>query len=136
MIDVEALTTPGLHYPIAVELSLYDSETDTAHEPEFGLSLEEARLLSQKLLAAVHEVEDAARHYVQVRFPASTRRYTYIDPSGTLEVGDKVLVPPTAFDGNSSLAYLSSSTAVVVALGKGPDYEGPYKTIRSKLVDL
>lgn len=70
------------------------------------------------------DVEDIdPNKYVQVRV-AGYSRLTYIDPSGTLAVGDRVLVP---------LGYNNTeSVGVVKALGCG-NYDGPYKSVVARL---
>ena len=75
-----------------------------------------------RLLDTIEELEDE-NHYVQVVFMGATngQRYTYIDPSGKLEVGDLVL------------AGYADAPARVVALGKGEGYSGPYKDLKHKL---
>jgi hypothetical protein len=82
-------------------------------------TLEEAKTIRDQLDAVLSEIENEG--YVQVRFHgSSSRRYTYHDPSGTLEVGDVVLAP-SSYDKNDGIA-------TVVKLGKG-DYTG--RTIRT-----
>lgn len=61
--------------------------------------------------------------YVQVKFPETDRWYSYQwDGERPMEIGDKVVVPPT---------YLSEypSFARVVALGRNPNYDGPLKSL-------
>lgn len=74
-----------------------------------------------RLLDTIEALEDE-NHYVQVVFMGGStgNRYTYIDPSGSLRVGDLVL------------AGYADAPAKVVALGKG-SYEGPYKDLVCKL---
>jgi hypothetical protein len=59
--------------------------------------------------------------YVQVVYVGNEyKRYTYIDPSGDLEIGD------FAVSDNDSIVK-------VVSLGKG-SYSGPYKALKKRLV--
>ncbi len=127
MIEVDVIG--GATYPVSVTLALANPDTGDDLWREFCLTIEEARELACKLDEAAEEAEDAKRHFVQVEF--GSRRYTYLDPSGTLTVGDQVLLPPTGF-GNSTTAIPHR----IVALGKAPGYSGPYKNVLSKVVPL
>lgn len=125
--DIVVSALPGERYPVQVELFLPQPESDT--EPtlykDFGLTVEEARELAKQLNQAANVVEDALTFYVQVRFEngAGWRRYTYIDPSASLRIGDKALVDTT---------YGDNQVVEVVALGKG-DYAGPYKELKGRV---
>lgn len=92
-----------------------------------SLNLEEAESALVSLTEAVASMREALRTYVQVRFDlsrnSSAQIYTYIDPSGTLAVGDLVQAP--VYEGDLR-------TAKVVALGRGR-WKGPTKTIATKL---
>jgi hypothetical protein len=74
------------------------------------------------------EIEDLER-YVQVRIAGATGsgsyRWTYRDPSGTLAVGDAVIVP-FGYDDEDRLA-------TVVALGRG-GWDGYTKDVSSRVL--
>lgn len=123
-IDVTAL--PGERYPVQVELMLSqpESEANPTVYTDFGLTVEEARELAEQLLVAARAVEDTG--LVQVEFTPLHTRYTYRDPSGTLEVGDRVTV--------SGIGRRHIGT--VVARGRG-DYTGEvYEEVTGKVVPL
>jgi len=64
-------------------------------------------------------------HVVQVIFDAGYRRYSYIDPTGNLDVGDLVEVP-TGYHNNPLIAK-------VAELGRG-SFKGELKTVTAKYV--
>jgi len=64
---------------------------------------------------------------VQVIFDVGYRRYSYIDPTGQLDVGDLVEVP-TGYHNNLTVGK-------VAALGRG-SYKGDLKTITAKYVRI
>lgn len=117
--------TTRTEYPVVLELNedvMYDDDG-------IALSVSEARCLADELRRAADEAEEESLNYVQVRFLDSFRGvggrlYTYLDPSGSLQVGDTVI------------AGYTSGRAVVQALGKGDDFDGPYKALTAKVVPL
>jgi hypothetical protein len=122
-------------YPVLLELS-----NDLVFDNGVVLSVDEARALADELKLAAREAEDATRSYVRVTFPSSPAQYTYIDPSGTLKVGDRVIVPPAHYalnhGGMTGQSYGSTNQADVVALGKSASYDGPYKSVVAKVTPL
>lgn len=95
-------------------------DTNVLESTPFSLTFEigEERLL-------IEDIEDKV--YVGVEFPhAPELRYTYIDPSKGLEIGDFVLVPT----GHANRL----KTAIVKQLGKGTCTYRVQKTVHSKRV--
>jgi hypothetical protein len=96
-----------------------------------SLNLAEAESALKSLTEAVYTMREAAReaarYYVQVRFDlarnSQAQTYTYIDPSGTLAVGDLVQAP--VYEGDLRMAK-------VVALGRGR-WTGPCKPVAARL---
>lgn len=113
----------GMPYPI--EVTLPPAVTDGIATVRVCLSAEEANALQAELLQMVTTIEEESRSYVQIRFHPGGGAYTYADPSGTLDVGDEVLVPVTYTD-ELQQAYVS-------ALGRG-SYEGPVKSVRARVL--
>lgn len=72
------------------------------------------------------EVEDLDA-YVQVSFNGQKygQRYTYRDPSGTLQVGDRVIVPV-------GTSLTKENAAQVMALGRG-SWKGHVKDVTARL---
>jgi hypothetical protein len=102
-----------------------DIELDAAYLDSLNLAEAESALAS--LRTAVASMREANRSYVQVRFDlgrnSQAQTYTYIDPSGTLAVGDLVQAP--VYEGDLR-------TAKVVALGRGR-WTGPCKPVAARL---
>lgn len=98
---------------------------DTQPNPEgMVYSLEEAEALLESLTEAVEAYREAQTNYVQVQFDGNySQWYTYIDPTGTLEVGDLVEV----------MTPRGANVVEVMALGRG-DYRGQCSTVKAKLV--
>lgn len=71
---------------------------------------------------------DASVSYVQVVYPSSRQRYTFIDPSASLVVGDIALVSPLLSTGRPDWVR-------VVALGRG-GYPGHIKELKYKMVPV
>ncbi|HEY5984918.1 MAG TPA: hypothetical protein VIV12_00845, partial [Streptosporangiaceae bacterium] len=71
--------------------------------------------------------EERSTSYVQVKFlgGGTLARYTYRDPSGSLEIGDLVEVPTSR----------GPATAKVKELGRG-SYVGPVKDVTALLVPV
>lgn len=110
----------GIPHPVRVDFSEFEFGEGTTELDFHLLSLDEAEELADDLIAKVEEIREATAHYVQVQFSYSGYRYTYNDPSGTLQVGDLVEVPTTR---NGLIQQ-----ATVVALGRG-SWSGPTKGI-------
>ena len=92
-------------------------------EPGVYLTEGEAEELMDQLEDAIDAAEESRTSYVQVTYNGPTSaRYTYLDPSGTLEVGDLVEVPVT----------YGTKPGEVVALGKG-SWTGPVKEVVARL---
>lgn len=92
-------------------------------EPGVYLTEGEAEELIDQLEDAIEAAEESRTSYVQVTYNGPTSaRYTYLDPSGTLEVGDLVEVPVT----------YGTKPGEVVALGKG-SWTGPVKEVVARL---
>jgi hypothetical protein len=90
------------------EASLGGAGTDA---PFLLLTKGEVRDLIERLEAALDPERNTNYVQVQVSGASTTYPWTYIDPSGELEVGDRVLVPFGYDD--------AERVAKVTALGKG-----------------
>lgn len=108
-------------YPIAItDVSIdYDEYAD-----ELNLSEAEAREYISVLEDALKELDEGTS-VVQVRFNGgSIRKYAYRDPSGSLAVGDRVIVD-TSYGGEQEVE--------VVGHGRG-GYEGGLRAVIAKVV--
>ena len=105
-------------------VSLIVPATTSEKPPTLPMTVKEARALANELFAVADEAEDATRTYVQVVYGDYDKRYTYIDPTGSLLIGDTVSAGGRAY-----------GLAIVVALGKDEHstYTGPYRKLTHKL---
>jgi hypothetical protein len=111
-------------YPIRVYV-----EGDTDDDGNLALNSREARDLSALLAALADGLDERDNRFVRVTFDNDgeaavlARRYTYRDPSGTLVVGDRVVVPTR---------FMPEVEATVVARGRG-DWDGETSDVIAKL---
>lgn len=91
------------------KLHLLDHTTAPLGQEKILLSRREVEQLIDALEAAIDPERNIT--YVQVQVSGASNQWTYIDPSGELKVGDRVLVPFGYDD--------AEWVAKVTALGKG-----------------
>lgn len=106
----------GKSYPVYVKIG----------DEQRMLTVEEAEELHRTVLRAAQEAEDSLTKYVQVKLGNYSYPYTYLDPTGAVEVGDTVTVSGTG----------RRAVGTVVALGRG-SYQGHvYEQVTGKVVPL
>lgn len=100
-------------------------ETSGESEPKRRvLSVEEAEELVTATRAAIEAANEA--NYVVVELGRFSIPYTYSDPTGTVQVGDRVTVSGAA----------SESIGTVVQRGRGKYTGKVYETVTGKVVSL
>ena len=81
-------------------------------------------------------IEDAVVPIVQVKFDGTYKPYNYRDPSGTLKVGDRVIVPTgPQYDRAGTSGYAGGDkVATVTGLGRSSGWKGTItKSVKARL---